>query len=168
MTQPITATELADLLDQHANPLRLFASQWSNSPDDCVQEAFVQLAAQTNSPDKPIAWLYKVVRRRALNELRGNTRRTLREQEVARVEFNRTDPAEQMLLNEQQQQIQSSLESLSAESREIVVLRIWSGLTWSDIGELIECSTSSAQRRFASALKQMKSKLEESCLTKHR
>ena len=159
MTQPITANELAQLLDLHANPLRLFAAQWSNSPDDCVQEAFVKLAAEKQSPDKPLAWLYQVVRRRALNDLRGSKRRIDREQQIARTESNINDPADRMMIDEQQQRIQSSLDLLPAESRELIVLRIWSGLKWSEIGELTGCSSSAAQRRYVAALKLMKETL---------
>jgi RNA polymerase sigma-70 factor (ECF subfamily) len=166
LTKPITARELSQLLDQHANPLRLFASQWSNSPDDCVQEALVELAAQREKPDKPVAWLYKVVRRRALNDLRGHTRRAMREKRVARVELSSPDPAEKVLRDEQQRQIQIALGNLPSDSRELIVLRIWSGLTWMEIGELTGCSTSAAQRRFVSALKLLKSNLETKCLTK--
>ncbi len=166
MTQPITANELAELLDCHANPLRLFAAQWSNSPDDCVQEAFVQLAAQKEKPDKPLAWLYQVVRRRALNDLRGSKRRINREQSIARTDFVQSDPADRMLLDEEQQQIQRTLDSLPVESRELIVLRIWSGLKWKEIGELTGCSTSAAQRRFTAALELMKETLESKCLTK--
>ena len=161
MTQPITANEIAELLDRHANPLRLFAAQWSNSPDDCVQEAFVQLAGQAETPDNPIAWLYQVVRRRALNDLRGSKRRINREQSVARAESKANDPAERMLLNEEQQQIQNMLDDLPAESREIIVLRIWSGLKWKEIGDLTGCSTSAAQRRFVAALELMKESLNQ-------
>jgi len=165
LTKPITARELAELLDLHANPLRLFAAQWSNSPDDCVQEAFVQLAAQNPQPAKPLAWLYQVVRRRALNDLRGSKRRVDREQQVARADFSSADPVEQMMLNEEQQRIQKSLDSLPPESRELIVLRIWSGMKWSEIGQLTGCSTSAAQRRFVAALKLMKESLESKCLT---
>jgi RNA polymerase sigma-70 factor (ECF subfamily) len=161
LTQPITANELAELLDRHANPLRLFAAQWSNSPDDCVQEAFVQIAAQTVAPDKPIAWLYQVVRRRALNDLRSSKRRIDREQNVARVDFSDANPADRMLLDEEQRQIQKTLDRLPAESREIIVLRIWSGLKWKEIGDLTGCSTSAAQRRFVAALELMKESLNQ-------
>ena len=159
MTQPITANDLAQLLDLHANPLRLFAAQWSNSPDDCVQEAFVQLAAEKQLPDKPLAWLYQVVRRKALNDLRGSKRRVDRELRNARSESKVDDPANQMIIDEQQQRIQSSLDLLPAESRELIVLRIWSGLKWSEIGELTGCSSSAAQRRYVAALKLMKETL---------
>jgi len=166
LTQPITAKDLAQLLDLHANPLRLFAAQWSNSPDDCVQEAFVQLAAQPTQPDKPVAWLYQVVRRRALNDLRGSKRRFNREQSVARKETSVNDPSNRMMIDEEQRRIQNSLELLPAESRELIVLRIWSGLKWSEIGQLTGCSTSAAQRRYVAALKIMKDSLESKCLTK--
>ena len=166
MKQPITVKELAELLDLHANPLRLFAAQWSNSPDDCVQEAFVQLAAQKDKPDNTLAWLYQVVRRRALNDLRGSKRRLNREQSIARADVSNTDPADRMLHDEEQKQIQNSLDDLPAESRELIVLRIWSGLKWSEIGELIGCSKSAAQRRYVTALALMKENLESKCLTK--
>ena len=166
MTQPTTAKELAQLLDRHANSLRLFAAQWSNSPDDCVQEAFVQLAAQKQRPDKPLAWLYQVVRRRALNDLRQSKRRVDREQSIAHTEVSVNDPAFRMMLNEQQQRIQRSLDKLPSESRELIVLRIWSELKWSEIGKLTGCSTSAAQRRYVAALKLLKESLESKCMTK--
>ncbi|QEG23046.1 RNA polymerase sigma factor [Mariniblastus fucicola] len=168
MTQPITASELAQLLDLHANPLRLFAAQWSNSPDDCVQEAFVQLAAQTFKPEQPLSWLYQVVRRRALNDLRGSKRRTDRERQIARPDLVTSNPADQLMVHEEHQRIQKSLDSLPAESRELIVLRIWSGLKWSEIGELTGCSSSAAQRRFVLALSMMKESLESKCLTKRK
>ena len=166
MTRPITAKELGELLDCHANSLRLFAAQWSDSPDDNVQEAFVQLAAQKTKPDRPIAWLYQVVRRRALNELRGKKRRINREQQVARRESSTESPSAGMELDEEQKQIQLSLNGLPAESRELVVLRIWSGMKWKEIADVTGYSSSVAQRRYVKALQMMKDSLESKCLTK--
>ena len=166
MNQPITATELGELLDAHANSLRLYVAQWANSPDDCVQESFVQLAAQKNKPDNPLAWLYQVARRRALNQRRSSKRRLSREKAIARNDVSQCDPADQILKTESQQAIQRTLDGLPAESRELIVLRIWSGLKWKEIAELTGCSTSAAQRRFAAALELMKETLEPSCLMK--
>lgn len=166
MNRPTTAKELGELLDRHANSLRLFAAQWSDSPDDNVQEAFVQLAAQKVKPDRPIAWLYQVVRRRALNELRGKKRRINREQQVAKPESSQDTPSARMELDEEQKQIQQSLDGLPAETRELVVLRIWSGMKWKEIAEVTGCSSSVAQRRYVKALQMMKESLESKCLTK--
>ena len=43
-----------------------FARQWCQTPDDVVQEAFLQLARQRTWPRSVVAWLYRVVRNGAL------------------------------------------------------------------------------------------------------
>ena len=67
MDQHLTAEMLQQLLDQHASALALFASQWTTAPEDCVQEAFVELLRQPCPPDCMAAWLFRVVRNRAIS-----------------------------------------------------------------------------------------------------
>ena len=45
-------------------------------------------------------------------------------------------------------------------------MRIWSGLTWSQIAELSETSSSSAQRNYAAAIEKIRIQMESTCLTK--
>ena len=42
MADGISPELLGRLLDEQGGALALFAAQWTDSPDDCVQEAFVQ------------------------------------------------------------------------------------------------------------------------------
>src|SRR3954465_12361900 len=79
MTGPIDAEQLGRLLDEHGPALALSAAQWTDAADDCVQEALVELARQRESPDHVVAWLYRVVKHRALNAARGDRRRRERE-----------------------------------------------------------------------------------------
>ncbi|MFV2068691.1 MAG: RNA polymerase sigma factor [Pirellulales bacterium] len=79
------AGRLAELVDAHAAALELFASRWTAAPEDCVQEAFVELARQTSEPENVGAWLFRVVRNRALNVARSDRRRREREQVAARL-----------------------------------------------------------------------------------
>ena len=58
---------LAQLLDQHAAALELYARQWCDSPEDVVQEAFLKLAGQRDLPANPAAWLFRVVRNGAID-----------------------------------------------------------------------------------------------------
>jgi len=58
---------LGRLVDRHAAALELYARQWCDTPEDVVQEAFLKLASQRSLPDKPAAWLFRVVRNGALN-----------------------------------------------------------------------------------------------------
>ena len=60
----------------------------------------------------------------------------------------------------------TALEGLPTEDRELIVLRIWSGLGWREIAELTSTSSSTAQRRYVRALEKMKLRLETECLTK--
>src|SRR5690606_19896024 len=76
--------QLAELvgrvLDQHGAALALYAAQWSPTPDDCVQEALIELARTRPLPEQPVAWVYRVVKCRALNSARAQRRRNEREQ----------------------------------------------------------------------------------------
>jgi len=45
-----------------------------------------------------------------------------------------------------------ALESLPIEQREAIVLRLWSGLSFEEIAELIGKSTSTAHRRYLAGL----------------
>ncbi|QEG25099.1 RNA polymerase sigma factor [Mariniblastus fucicola] len=169
-TGQIPPEQLASLLDQHARALEIYASQWCRSPEDCVQEAFVGLAARKPPPDCNVAWLYRAVRNRAINAARSAKRRTDHERqrsfEIASKVAAEFDPSQMATRRDEEQQLLSSLELLPADSRETVVLRIWSGLTWQQIAELTETSSSSAQRKYVQAIEQLRSILESTCLTK--
>ncbi len=165
-SKPIEPKQIARLLDENARSLALYASQWTRSPDDCVQEAFVELASQKVCPDNPVAWLFRVVRNRALNELRSRQRRSKREQSAARTDTQLNDPAAKFILEDEQRELMSVLKKMAEDDRELIVLRIWSGLTWEEIAKLTATSSSSAQRRYVAALEKMKLRLESKCLTK--
>ena len=57
---------LGRLLDRHAAALELYARQLCDVPEDVVQEALIELAGQPRLPDNAAAWLYRVVRNKAL------------------------------------------------------------------------------------------------------
>jgi RNA polymerase sigma factor (sigma-70 family) len=149
----VDATLIAEMLDRHAAALAFYARQWTSEADDCVQEALVELARQPTSPDNPVAWLYRVVRNRALNAVRAEGRRNAYALRAAEQRANRkpneVDPAEASELND-------SLATLDAAAREIVVLRVWGGLAWQEIAELVGESKSSAQRTYTQALEQLR------------
>ena len=71
MTSPVTPELLGRLLDEHGGALVLFAAQWTATPDDCLQEALVEFVKQPTLPHNPAAWLFRVVRNRAIEGARG-------------------------------------------------------------------------------------------------
>lgn len=160
VTQWVNANLIADLVDRHAARLELYASQWTAQADDCVQEALVALARQPKAPDHVVAWLYRVVRNRAINSARATRRRQFHEGITARLVEDRSTAE---LTAEDRISLPEALAALPAEDRELIVLRVWSDLTWQQIAELVDTSSSTAQRHYAAALEKLKKQLEPSC-----
>ncbi len=156
----VGAHEIAQLVDRHAAALELYAAHWTDAPEDCVQEAFVELARQLQRPGNVVAWLYQVVRNRALNAARATRRRGHHEQLAA---LRRDSRQASDFGAEDKLSLPEALAALEIEEREIVVLRIWSGLTWQQIADLTNTSSSSAQRRYVAALSELRKYLEPSC-----
>lgn len=162
MPQPIDAATLAQLLDEHARRLELYASQWTTAPEDCVQEAFIELARLLQQPGCVVPWLYRVVRNKSLNAARAQRRRFHHESIASWLGGKATQKS---LSKEDQLSLPEALRRLPTLEREIVVLRIWSELTWQQIADLVGTSSSSAHRTYVSALEQLKKYLEPPCPT---
>ena len=170
--------ELGRLLDRHASALALFAKEWTTEPNDCVQEAFSELARQTSKPDDPVAWLYRVVKNRALNSARASQRRKRRENEHetdrqnwfqehaqtkrdGRVEIQRFDERLEAPLDGEL--VTNALQQLPDQQREVIVARLWGSLTFQQIADLTESSASSVHRRWLAGLSQLRERLNPSC-----
>ncbi len=160
---PVDAALIAEMFQRHAPALALYARQWTASADDCVQEALVELARQQAAPDNPPAWLYRVVRNRAMNAARASRRRTAHEQAAAagRTQSDRSPTDSAAVVD-----LEDLLSQLEPSAREIVVLRVWGGLAWQEIAEVVGGSKSGAQRHYVQALEQLRNHWEpHSCPT---
>ena len=156
----MTARQIADLIDAHAAALVLFARQWCAAPEDVVQESFCKLAGQPSPPGDPVAWLYRVVRNAAIDASKADRRRQRREAAVARpvpwfdqVAVDGLEAATAV----------AALESLPAEQREVIVSRLWGGMTLEEIADVVGCSVSSAHRRFTAGIAALRERLGVSC-----
>ena len=153
---PIDPTTLGRLYRQHAPALRLYARQWADSADDLVQEAFVRLAQQSPPPEQVLPWLYRVIRNQALANHRSTTRRRQRETRSGNPEAWFATVEDQLDAREATR----LLAELTLELREVIVARLWGGLTFAEIGELVGCSLATAQRRYQAGLTELKERLE--------
>jgi RNA polymerase sigma-70 factor (ECF subfamily) len=157
----VTPELLGRLLDEQGGALALYAAQWSDAADDCVQEALIELAAQRELPANPVAWLYRVVRNRAISHWRSSRRREQREELASRLRPREGDsPAEPAV---DPRELAAALEALDEPLREAVVARTWGGLGFEQIAELAGCSVSTAHRRYEAGLAALREKLELSC-----
>lgn len=163
MDQRVTPELLHRLLEQHAAALELFASQWTDTPEDCVQEAFLQLARQPRLPEQVLPWLFRVVRNRAVSQRRSAQRRQRHESAAAAERASWFRPADNLLVDAET--LTQALRSLDEELREILVARIWGGLTYEQIAEVTGVSKSSIHRRYEEGLRRLRDRLGITWLT---
>lgn len=143
------AEKLAELTGEHAARLVLFARQRSATPEDVVQEALLKLFQQQPWPGDPVAWLYRVVRNLSFNANRSRTRRSDHEAAAAaRQAWFQSDPDGPL----DARLAAESLVRLDPEIREVVVLKIWCGHSYSQIAALTGSSPPTAMRRFQAGL----------------
>lgn len=157
-----TPEYLARLFDRHAAALELYAAQWTMAAEDVVQETFVRFATLDPLPDCPAAWLYRVVRNGAISAARADRRRKHRETVVAQ-ETDGYSISDVGALDAAT--VVRALESLTEIQREIVVAHLWGGLTFTQVGELTETSSSTANRHYQAALQSLRTRLGLKWLT---
>jgi RNA polymerase sigma factor (sigma-70 family) len=152
---------LGRLLDGHGAALALYARQWCSSAEDVVQEALICLARQPRIPEKLMPWLYRVVRNGAISAGRGARRRQAHETAAAQRAGAWFEGIEDVRIDAEL--AARCLESLPLEQREVIVARLWGGLSFQEIGELAGTSSSTAHRWYEAGLQALRERLEPSC-----
>ena len=147
--------------DQHGAALILFARQWVSSyvdAEDVVQEAFVRFWRSRDRATDPVAYLYTSVKNFALDWQRGRRRRNSRDRAAARPEAETwfASPLEQ---NERRDMIIAALGRLPEEQREVLVMKIWGGLSFPQIAEALRISANTVASRYRYALAKLREQL---------
>jgi RNA polymerase sigma factor (sigma-70 family) len=159
LTAEMTPRVLANLIADHAAALVLFARQLCDCPEDVVQDGFCKLATSA-APDDPVAWLYRVVRNAAIDAGRSTRQRAKREQVAARSVLWFAESAVDGLDAET---AVAALEALAPEMREVIVARLWGGLTLDQIAIAAGCSVSTAHRRYEAGIAALRERLGVAC-----
>lgn len=154
---------------QYGPKLLLCARQWTRSladAEDVVQEAFVRYwRHQRHLPGDPQALLVTSVRRAALDLARREGRRAARE-ELADGGLEERDayfappPGES---GERREQLEAALRELPPEQCEVLVLKIWNGLTFEQIAEVLDLSPNTAASRYRYGLAALRKLLNPLC-----
>jgi RNA polymerase sigma-70 factor (ECF subfamily) len=154
---PLHAAQLAELIQSQAASLRWWVRSRCANPEDCVQEAFCQLAVQEPPPANPVAWLYGVARNVALKQRRSDQRRQAREQTYAAQIGERSGSSDAMDMKETLQ----AMDCLDDDLREALVAKIWGHLSFEEIGQASGVSAATAFRRYQQALQHLRQRLGE-------
>jgi RNA polymerase sigma factor (sigma-70 family) len=148
---------IADCFRTHAAAMRLYARQLVSAAEaeDVVNDVFVRLIALAQPPRDAKAWLFRSVRNAAISHSRSIFRRRRRESGIAEPWFDaRTDDLIDARMAE------AALCALRRVEREVIVLRIWSEMTFQEIADLIGASVTTVFDRYKSGLSTLRLRLE--------
>jgi RNA polymerase sigma-70 factor (ECF subfamily) len=156
---PGNAETWRELLARHGAGLVLFARQWLQThadAEDAVQDAFVRLLKARNRPNDALAYLYASVRSAAIDSARTRSRRK-------RVDEKRSVPESVFELAPELTELSSSVETALAqlpdEQREVVVMKIWGGLTFAQIAGALDVSANTVASRYRYAIERLETVL---------
>ena len=148
-------------LAQHGPALMLLARQYCASrsdAEDAVQDGFVRFWRSRARAKDATAYLFACVRSAAMDLSRGSRRRVRRENEtlVASVAEDWNNDIER---SELRSAIATALQTLPAEQREVLVMKIWGELTFAQIATALEIKPDTAASRYRYALAKLEASL---------
>ncbi len=158
-------------LDEHGPGLLLLARQWAGcqaDAEDIVQEAFVRFWPNRQGVRDPAAYLYTCVRRAAVDWVRRRERQPAVEAGGDRLALEPGEPwfepAARSAAGDRQAALEAALRALPDEQRQVVVMKIWGGLTFAAIGEVLGIPANTAASRHRYALAAMRRHLSEALI----
>ena len=167
-------------LDRHGPGMLLLARQWvagRADAEDVVQEAFLRFwrarerareGGQFSGAGRigdPVAYLFACVKPAAMDWQRGGRRRGRREEAVAlaRAEAASDDPLLSGPLEQAERRaaVEAALARLPEPQREVLVLKVWAGLSFPQIAQALGVPTDTAASRYRYALAKLREQLSE-------
>jgi len=153
----LSAEDVRRLYDQHGPALVAYACAFvtdAAAAEDVVHQVFLRLlSAEIAMPDVPVAYVYRAVRNAALNARRSRQR-------DAPLDSNGTVFERRDGNRESGLALQQALTELPEEQREVVVMRVWSGMTLEEVAAASGAPINTVASRYRYALEKLREKLQ--------
>ena len=139
---PVASLEKPDLrtlFESEESPLLRYAFSLTGRraiAEELVQEVFLQLHSHWDTVDNPKAWLYRSVRNRAYNHHRDHKREILTDEDQSASTATDSDESPEEMLQRMEAAgfLRLLLAELDAEDRELIELKYYQDLKYSEIG----------------------------------
>ncbi len=152
----LSAEDVRRLYDQHGAALVAYARGFvpdAAAAEDVVHHVFLRLlSADLTMPEAPVAYVYRAVRNAALNTRRSTSRLTELDRQSS--VFRHSGGNQEAALA-----LEKALAELPEEQREVVVMRMWGGLTLEEIGAAVDVPLNTVASRYRYALEKLRLKL---------
>ena len=127
---------------------------------DCTQTAFVKAYEHLHTFDvsqRFFSWIYRILRNECLNTLRAR-----RPSEPVSLEWAAAGvPSDSLMAGERQRAVQTALLGLTADYREVIVLRHFTELSYDDIAATLGIPVKTVKSRLYTARQQLGALLAE-------
>ncbi len=150
---------LFDLTSVRLVRLAVAITRNQDDAEDAVQSALVRVADHPrllNKAEEPWYYLLRMVRNEALLILRQRNRSLTLASLSDLLTRTAVDEAEK---EETFRAVWSALRKLPVQQSEVVVLKVWEGLTFAQIGKVLDITPSTAASRYRYALEKLSRKL---------
>jgi len=152
---------LFDLTSQRLVRFAIALTRNQHDAEDAVQAALVRVAGRPRllaEATKPWPYLLQMVRNEALLIGRRQQRVATAGSLADLVTVRRVDELEQ---EETSRAVWRALRRLPAEQAEVVVLKIWEAMTFSEIGEILGASPNTVASRYQYAMNKLTQRLSK-------
>jgi RNA polymerase sigma-70 factor (ECF subfamily) len=145
--------DVRQLYEQHGRALLAYASALLRDPsaaEDVLHQVFLKLlGGRAAINGEPRAYLFRSVRNGALNHIRGQSREVELDDAVLWLESPGASRETVLAL-------QSALERLPREQREVVVLHVWGQLTFEETAAVVGTPPNTAASRYRYGIAKLK------------
>jgi RNA polymerase sigma-70 factor (ECF subfamily) len=152
----LNSEDVRRLYDQHGPALVAYACSFvtdAAAAEDVVHQVFLRLlSAEIRTPEVPAAYVYRAVRNAALNARRSGQKNA--PLDVSSSVFELHDGNREAALA-----LQHALAELPEEQREVVVMRVWSGMTLEEVAAATAAPINTVASRYRYALEKLRERL---------
>jgi RNA polymerase sigma-70 factor (ECF subfamily) len=151
-------------LGRHGPALLLLARQHCHSAahaQDAVQDGFLRFWKSRERAIDATAYAFACVRSAAIDLSRGRRRRDRHESQGVPPLIEVFEPAAGLEQEELRRAVEAALANLPAEQREVLVLKIWGGLTFAQIAAAVDVNPDTAASRYRYALGRLQTALRQ-------
>jgi RNA polymerase sigma-70 factor, ECF subfamily len=124
--------------------------------EDVLQETFLALLQLPQEPEDPEHYCVRAFRNRALNFRRSLWRRLAREWESARW-FDGNAPRDQAGT---EAEAVRRMAALPSQQREVIILKIWNGMTFDAIGRLLDVPPNTVAGRYRYGINKLRESMK--------
>lgn len=135
---------------------------------DVVQEVFIKAMREDRLFDEDFkikAWLFRVTSNLCFNQVRNRKRRGAILDTMMKPEALGADQLESVFAGQQREEVMASLEQLSDDHKEILLLRYYDDLSYAEISDVLQVKLGTVMSRLSRARMRLLAVMEESEFT---